>query len=112
MMEGFIAFVTLFKEATDEMEALNIPTPLSNDIMEHYIFILVRKQVRWLPICSKLEENGKTNFDRHANNGHYTQISYILVPKIQKFKNCQRYLKKRSESWGNSAYVNEKSVPR
>lgn len=45
-MEGFIAFVTLFKEATDEMEALNIPTPLPNDIMEHYISILVRKQVR------------------------------------------------------------------
>jgi hypothetical protein len=35
MVEGFIAFLTPFKEATNEMEALNVTTPLFNDIMEN-----------------------------------------------------------------------------
>jgi hypothetical protein len=32
---GFIAFLTPFKDAADEKEALKAPTLLSNDIMEN-----------------------------------------------------------------------------
>jgi hypothetical protein len=35
IVEGFIAFLTPFKVATNEMRAVNVPTPLFNDIMEN-----------------------------------------------------------------------------